>query len=130
MENKILTDEQIKKALECCADRETDCRECCFWKESDCVVAKSKSAIDLINRLQAENERLENHIADIGKKGDERIAEVSKTIKAEAYKEFADRLKERTSNKFWDGNKMHELKVPFVGVDDLDNLLKELVGEE
>ena len=42
-------------------------------------------------------------------------------IKAEAYKEFAERLKEQAKTNEWNGT--------ICGVD-IDNLLKELVGED
>ena len=41
--------------------------------------------------------------------------------KSEAYKEFAERMKEKAMQKF-DWNE-------YVEVEDIDNLLKELVGE-
>ena len=73
---------------------------------------------DLINRLQAENERLKKEseiFADIGKMYSE--------IKAEAYKEFAERLKETfPKDDFLRSTKQISK--------DIDNLLKEKVGED
>ena len=96
--------------------------------------------IDLINRLQAENERLKKEINnfDEGKgfiftiDGAEGYFPVEfvkeaikthlniKTAKAEAYKEFADRVKEKTN---WLFSSVSINK-------EIDNLLKELVGED
>ena len=76
---------------------------------------------DLINRLQAENERLSQFGGILLRNG----SELFKTLngaKAEAYKEFANELKCRT----------HEISyntMQVVNKDDIDNLLKELVGE-
>ena len=80
-----------------------------------------------INRLQAENERLRNHIQegiDLAKQLPEMIA----IVKAEAYKEFAERLKEYLGTHYdLSGDKKTHM---IVDVDDIDNLLKELVGED
>ena len=75
---------------------------------------------DLINRLQAENERLKKEseiFADIGKMYSE--------IKAEAYKEFAERLKEKK----FELDDQNEDIFYAVEVAEIDNLLKEMVGE-
>ena len=79
-----MTDEQIIKALECCAtDDGDDCFQCPYgnivYKPGDggCVNRCRKEALDLINRQKAE---VENEI---------------KEIKSEAIKEFAEKLKKR-----------------------------------
>ena len=62
-----MTDAEIKKALECCAD-ETGCAKGCPFfdkKKSKCKVASPNGAfekflLDLINRKDAEIERLKN----------------------------------------------------------------------
>ena len=71
------------------------------------------SVFDLINRLQAENERLKAEI----KFSDYLEYETTNQIKAEAYKEFAERLKE------WFCKESEVYKL-------IDNLLKEMVGED
>lgn len=54
---KKLTDEEIVKALECCVDDENvNCENCPLVRESCAVIRKY--ALDLIHRLQGENERL------------------------------------------------------------------------
>ena len=57
-----MTDEQIKKSLECCSDELHCCSVCpCYLQEQNndyCREDLNKNALDLINRLQAENERL------------------------------------------------------------------------
>ena len=77
-----------------------------------------------INRLQAENERLSQFGGILLRNGSELFKEIQ-TAKAEAYKEFAERLKERAD------------KLKHISIDckwaisqyDIDNILKELVGE-
>ena len=60
MEEKKLTDEEIVKALECCAVEPCeDCGNCPrFTKEKLCHKANAKQSLDLIHRLQSENEKL------------------------------------------------------------------------
>lgn len=60
-----MTDAEIKKALECCADEMGCAKGCPFFdkKKSKCKVASpygafEKLLLDLINRQQADNERL------------------------------------------------------------------------
>ena len=92
-----------------------------------------KSAIDLINRLQEEIERLKECpkcIYEYDGKTTEYCVQgpcsnfkTVEQIKSEAYKEFAEHLKERWSNNYYDS--------PDVDFDKfVDNLLKEMVGEE
>ena len=74
-----------------------------------------RKAEEEINRQQAEIEKLM-----------ERIAEVSKTIKSEAIKEFAKRLKEKSYKTI----RNYGLTKDVVEVCDIDNLVKEMVGGE
>ena len=144
MTDKKLTDKEIIKALECCSTGfcKTDCFGFFMTGTNECTTHLAKNALDLINRLQAENEMLKsNRHCSTCKYSDLRAnqqpciicADRNKyepslkqnNIKAEAYKEFAERLKEK------------KLPCDFVEcglywcVDcvDIDNLLKELVGE-
>ena len=89
-----------------------------------------------INRLQAENERLKPFEDKIAKFNShirvedmlvfasslEEWLEFCENLKAEAYKEFAERLKDMSEH-FW------EEKENFVSEEQIDNLLKELVGD-
>lgn len=138
MTDKKLTDSEILKALECCSTQD-GCKSCIFY--GDCVspIEKAelimKNALDLINRLQekdetrhkvfetkceeleiakAENERLQDCIDE----QDIEIASLWKRIeeaKAESYKECIEKVK--------------EIVVDSVYLDELDDLLKELVGD-
>ena len=67
MPDKKLTDSEIVKALECCQNDE-DCQNCPlkeFYPYCDDVL--SPATIDLINRLQADNERLRDKVKDFKK---------------------------------------------------------------
>ena len=171
-----LTDSEIVKALECCADyKNTKCKGCPL--EESCVDNNICGlALDLINHLQeqnehyshnvkemtnsirnyqkaleqakAENGRLKREIEDlesvqeispeakylVDTKADKVISlltELNKSqeqIKAEAVKEFWNKLKSHSrkmqssdfSGEFWD---------KAILVEDIDNLLKEMVGD-
>lgn len=140
MPDKKLTDSEIIKALECAIRNDCDCN-CVFLLPN-----KVQDVLDLINRLQEENERYKryyfNHEYD----------KWEKEIKAEAYKECIEKVKEEINqalesnykaraereNKdinlylddlFWNycSGKIDCLR----GLDDFcDKLLKELVGED
>lgn len=89
-----MTDNEIIKALECCSNEPTlNCRNCPY--ERACNMGKSdmqRDALDLISRQKAEIERLRQANKDICDVGG-RLLRERKTIRAEAIKEFAERLK-------------------------------------
>ena len=118
-----MTDNDIKKALECC--KNGYCDDCPFKETREHCFALDNLILDLINRLQAENERLITECGNqstLWSKHFESIFETAKeTTKTEAYKEFADRLKYKYSV-------FHTYGGGFVKMD-IDNLLKEMVGE-
>lgn len=122
MTDKKFTDEEIIKAVECfalCKDMgEYSCLGCAFDKEPICDENASEgiaeAALDLINRQKAEIERIKSNYsklceylekmefelseinADISWFREAKISNLSsavKEIKAEAYKEFAEKLK-------------------------------------
>ena len=124
MTDKKFTDEEIIKALECCKMPVGSgaCNNCPFdyqrkkrltGSDKSCTTLMFDYALALINRLKAEIERLqkENHcFADIGKMYSE--------VKAEAIREFAERLKKYSEC------------YSYVTPRDIDNLVKEMVGED
>ena len=82
MPDKKLTDEIIK-ALECCISAESCC-ECGYTKMCDGTTIH-QFALDLINRLQAENEKLAKDWSDLTIEKDE-LFDIAETQKAEIEK--------------------------------------------
>jgi hypothetical protein len=120
-----LTPEEIKKGLECCGSPEGDSCFYCPFSGSPleyCTTKLHTEAVALINHQQAEIERLRtenNQFADIGKMYSE--------IRAEAIKEFAESLKKEVFRKEFHtayGN------IEMIGAGAIDNLVKEMVGEQ
>lgn len=106
-----MTDEEIIKGLECCFVKE-DCKDCLMDKNgSKCMNEIGKNALNLINKQKAEIERLKESPI---------IAVLCPMWKAEAIREFAEKLKEKA------------LLVEIadyeyaVLVDDIDELVKEM----
>ena len=69
--NKKLTDNEIIKALECCNGSFDRCGECPLDNVSQEKLRcweLEKSALNLINRLQAENERLKGEVSNARRK--------------------------------------------------------------
>lgn len=94
LEGNGMTDKEIIKALECCSNAEP-CENCPYQKQCD-ETDLAEIALDLINRQQAEIKELNTIrsrlIYDSGtltKISDE----LYQKIKAEAVKEFAEKLK-------------------------------------
>lgn len=92
-----MTGNEIKKALECCikSSHFGECfeNECPMVSEKGCAVGKETLypyALDLINRLQAEIKDLQKVVVD------DYASEYDNKIKAEAYKECAEKIKQKT----------------------------------
>lgn len=128
-----LNDNDIKKALECCGIEET-CRECPLKNEVDCLDKLNHSLLDLINRQQAEIERL---VAECGNQSTlwrqhfESIFETAKeTIKSEAIIQENDLYVKCAKNLLsTDYQQGYEEKNNTI-VKCIDNLLEEKVGEQ
>ena len=93
MTDKKLTDNEVKKALECCYSKGNWCvsgcpRMYCCDTVTECRMELNKDAFDLINRLQAENERLKENLGGMVVA----MPNIAKAERHEAYKEFAERL--------------------------------------
>jgi hypothetical protein len=152
--DKKLTDSEIVKALECCF-LNRNCKGCSVSGKPKCLKTACLGAIDLINRLQAENnelqlkiknynaeneklkaesERLKNDLA-ISKKETKRYMTGYKTAKAEAYKEFVEKLDRTTWYRINQKGELvvganSETDIPLYKAEDVYNLLKELVGDD
>lgn len=114
-----MTDNEIIKAFRCCYLNEDECEECPCFKDGHCtdvgdVFNIVKQILDLINRQQAEIERLTKETMN--------MAITIETCQAEAIKEFAEKLKKEAY--------LTDHKVYAVLRDDIDNLVKEMVGED
>ena len=151
-----MTDTEIKKALECCCGGLTSdwCDKCPMNVTKECdkdLLALEKLALDLINRLQAENERLNFVRTRDAQRYEEKISNQAhtncvlidlhsatikevkeledkiKTAKSEAYKEFAERLEPIKKFRSCIATSEYEFSVT---MREIDNLLKELVGDK
>ena len=126
-----MTDNEIIKALECCTTKGAKCSDCPAFKKVDRSDCKKyfRGAIDIINRQQAEIERLKECpkcIYEYDGKTTEYCIQAPcsnfktvEQIKSEAYKEFAEKVK---ANK----NKLFNYIFSSRGFDEqIDNLVKE-----
>ena len=152
MPNK-LTDNEIIKALECCiGDTEgRNCFDCPLYETDDCQSQMYLDALDLINRLQAENEelayklgcllchatggKLSKHTYPLGTMESyvnyniqEYCEEAEAEVKAEAYKECIEKVKEEIYSQ--PHSRSLEASVERARIIKIfDNLLKEMIGE-
>lgn len=133
-----MTDNEIIKALECCAnttvkESTTACLDCCFCPHEDCTSMMADEAHQLINRQMAEIERLNTNM-------DSMVAEqqrLVKQFKSEAIREFAEELKSEIINDTaygCDSNQYSGYYDYTIKIGDIpeyiDNLVKRMVGEE
>ena len=121
MTDKKFTDEEIIRNYEWCIGCTSDrCRECTMDEEDFFFFFLQDLVLDLINRQKAEIEKLKGSTIVSNIMESQRI---KREAKAEAYKEFAEIIKDK-----WFDNRYDS---PDVDFDDfISNLLKEMVGEE
>lgn len=110
-----MNDNELKKALVCCLIGE--CEGCPISEFSDCYETLKDEAMSLINRQQAEIERLNGNLFTISNACMQR--------RNEAIKEFAERLKA----KFYTWQDKNGNWIKYIPLGDIDNLLTEMVGE-
>ena len=113
-----MTDKEITKALECCC-KNNNCEGCpldYLTFSSQCASELAIKSLDLINRQKSELEKLKQ--SPHCRQTNENI-NISQ-IKAEAIKEFAERLKD---TKFKHGNDY------MIYAENIDNIAKEKVGD-
>lgn len=149
-----MTDEQIVKALECCKDND-GCNKCPYGDifSKKCINLIQKNALDLIKRQQADKERLEIELQAMRgaansyksrvqtleleieylKADKEALINGQLTLqkmylesRAEAVREFAERLKERRY--FMRDEKGIGGAVVFI--EKIDSLVKEMTEKE
>lgn len=120
-----MTDKDIIKALECCANAtHKDCKNCPLFVVDGCVKTMSTNALDLIKRQQAEIEQWKEEANKYQTLWCIVIDDIE-TSQSEAIKEFADRLKEEINIRPTHSNEQNKY-VCFL----IDNLVKEMVGEK
>ena len=148
MIDKNLTDSEIVKDLKDKIEFEN------FDENGYAVVdiEKLKNILDLINRLQAENEKLQKALENQQKISMDRHFEIErlkkvienyseleqgnlvtgyKNIKAEAYKECIEKVKETSKYETYCDNKLPAPIITYhITKDNLDNLLKEFERKE
>ena len=92
-----LTEAETMKVLECCSKKVAEsCAECPL-RETNCLdISIEQLAIDLINRKNAEIERVTKERDNIIKTYME-VVDAWKITRAEAIKEFAERVKQKLS---------------------------------
>lgn len=136
-----MTDNDIIKALELCFTSkgtiETCCRCPCHKYGKLCKAERDKAALDLINRQRAEIERLTSGNEQnfdkwtiLEKRTEERYAELfeeaKEAVRAEAIKEFAERLKAGASRLQIGGKYDYKITT----INGIDNLVKEMTEEQ
>lgn len=135
MTNKRYTDEEILKALECCLCDNSECLQC--QNKELCEIERDELAVktlDLITRKILEIERLKAEIERLQKEANlvsiqfQDLQERTDEIKSKAYKEFADKLEEKSETYIEDifGERIsHKL----ISKEDIENILTEMVDE-
>ena len=124
MTDKKYTDEEIIKALEYCNADRNECDKCILQKECESnpfYSAIAKHALDFINRQKVFIESQNQLISE--------LALISKNAKVEAYKEFADLAIQDICEKVT-APTPSESYIAERCIEQIDNLLKEMVGEE
>lgn len=130
-ENRI-SDDEIISSLEVIATTR-NCSECkirnCNWGDCNCSQITANAALDLINRQKAEIERLkecpkciyeyDGNTTEYCIQGPCSNFKTAEQVRTEAYKEFAVRLKCGVPQ-----------ETGVIRCSDIDNLLKEMVGED
>ena len=128
-----MTDKEIESSLKVIATTH-NCNECkirnCKWGTCNCSQITANAALDLINRQKAEIEKLNKKVEELSEVLSDTIRIRYAEAKSEAIKEFTEKLKEKISDCYivndgeycsFDCGDVHEC---------INNILKEMVGEE
>ena len=131
-----MTDNEIIVPLKCFVMDEVDCSYCKYKdRNGKCKKFLYSDVLGLIdenNRQKAEIERLEEDKEQL-KADNEMFTDIGKMyseLKADAIKEFAERLKENKIDIDVSFGYGREVYTEAVAVIEIDNLVKEMVGAE
>ena len=120
-----MTDNEIIKALSICYDYNSSdgCEKCPYYgKWLSCGELKAKDALDLINRQKAEIERYKNECFGLSTERDAYKDVLDEAVEG-AIKEFAERLKNRFTEKLGDKK---ESFFSYSVQREIDKLVKEM----
>lgn len=108
-----MTDKEIVKALKICSKEDASCGKCPLFAKKGirCICFLQKNALDLINRLEAENDSLNYDM--------ELLKQEKAYVETEAIKEFAERLIAKCDAPHW-----------CVWKSEIEDELKEMEGSE
>lgn len=130
MIDKKYTDKDIISSLEVIATT-CNCNECKIrsgrWGTCNCSETTANAALDLINRQKAEIERLRGSTIVNNIMESQRI---KREAKAEAYKEFAEKLKLHSYIMSDESQTGIINRYSVVTVNQIDNILKEMIGDK
>ena len=124
-----MTDNEIIKALECCTTKGASCKDCPAFMKVDRSNCKKffKGALDLINRQKDKIEFLEEKLDNLEYEFD-LMREEKEAIESRAVKEFAERLKLKVDIDLCEAIECSDYLYNLPKL--IDNLVKEMVGEE
>ena len=120
-----MEDKEIIKALSICYDYNSSdgCEKCPYYgKWLSCGELKAKDALDLINRQKAEIERYKNECFGLSTERDAYKDVLDEAVEG-AIKEFAERLKNRFTEKLGDKK---ESFFSYSVQREIDKLVKEM----
>ena len=140
-----MTDKEIIKAFEACLNRLNRCvctiDDCPYADNNECSIDLWKDALDLINRQQQEIERLKEDIDVLKSELNDCECKnydlenhkiysesVMGKVRAEAIRQFAEKLKEKMNNLVAYKTKKRDYYI--VSKKFIDNLVKEMVGAD
>lgn len=129
-----MTEQEAIKALKTCTTEA--CENCPMDGYANCITSLEEAAIELIERQRSEIEKLTTEVENLKKQmewltgynqnlmsANTALSEEILIAKIEAYKEFAERLKSYLL--------LNEKgKISVITFEDVEKLLKELVGEQ
>lgn len=130
MTDKKYTNEEIMEALANCAfsaHNSDACKECHYNNVGApiCIAYCTKDALELMYRQESEIGRLQKEVNLVSILFQD-LQEETDEIKSKAYKEFAEKLKKKCYEDF---EETDEMLAPYVTEDNIDEILKEMVGE-